>query len=97
MEWWRNVLIGLAAVGVTAAVIGVVRKKAYALGWATAAIICSKFSTPIATWFGKKWLWPTMESFRDGYKARIDEELEPTTKGLTGFERAKKNRERRRG
>lgn len=70
MDWWRQVLIGLAAIGATAAVIGVVCKKAFALGWAAAAIICSKVSTPAASFFGKRWLEPGMTSFLDGYKAR---------------------------
>ncbi len=96
MEWWRGLLVGLAAAALTVGLVGVVCKKAYALGWATASIICSKISTPAATWFGKNWLWPALTSFRDGYKARLIKESR-TKKGLTGFERAEKERERRTG
>ena len=94
MEWWREVLIGRAAVGVTAAVIGVVLAKAYALGWAAAAFVCSRLSTPVATFFGKRWLEPTLTKFLEGWKARCALDRK---KGLTGYERAERDRERRRG
>lgn len=107
MEWWRGVLVGLAAAALTVGLGGVVCKKGYALGWAAAALICSKISTRAATWFGKNWLWPFMTNFRNGYKARCDEqpELEATPtveahpsrkKGFTGIERARKERGGRR-
>jgi len=102
MEWWRNVLIGLAAVGVTTAVIGVICKKAFALGWATAGIICSKVSTPVATFFGKRWLEPFFRNFLDGYRARIAAQPgivpEPegeTHSGLTGQEQRRRLWDRR--
>lgn len=108
MEWWRGALVGLAVAALTAGLGGVICKKGFALGWATAALICSKLSTRAATWFGKKWLWPFMTNFRNGYKARCDEQPEldatPTVeapsgrkKGVSGFQRAQEDRERRGG
>lgn len=86
MEWWRGVLIGVAVAAFTAGVGAVVCKKAFALGFAVAAIICSKLSTPAATWFGKKWLVPVMENFMAGYKARCDQEPEAELEGVTAVE-----------
>jgi len=97
MEWWREVLIGGAVVVGTAVLGGVVRKKAYALGRAFSALLTSKLSTGVGTWFERNWVTPTLTEFMRGYQSDNGVVVHPddspqaeTRSGLTGQDRRKR-------